>query len=70
MAVKVHRNGKKTKLDYYQMTVTYSPGISCQDSIPIMSASLNIEYLYFKNLSNTKRFIVKQRFLYSYYDYD
>ena len=68
MIVKDHRSGKKTKPDYDQLTVTYPPGISCQDKVLIMGAALAIEYLYFQNLSNTKRCNGKPRFLHSYSD--
>ena len=68
MISKDHRSGKKTKPDYDQLTVTYPPGISCQDKVLIMGAALAIEYLYFQNLSNTKRCSGKPRFLHSYSD--
>ena len=57
-------HGKKTKPDYDQLTVTYPSGISCQDKVLIMGAALAIEYLYFQNLSNTKRCSGKPRFLF------
>ena len=68
MIAKDHRSGKKTKPDYDQVTITYPPGISCQDKVLIMGAALAIEYLYFQNLSNTKRCSGKPRFLHSYSD--
>ena len=68
MIVKDHRSGKKTKPDYDQVTITYPPGISCQDKVLILGAALAIEYLYFQNLSNTKRCSGKPRFLHSYSD--
>ena len=68
MISKDHRSGKKTKPDYDQLIVTYPPGISCQDKVLIMGAAIAIEYLYFQNLSNTKRCSGKPRFLHSYSD--
>ena len=65
MIVKDYRDGKKTKArlwsnDYY----IFPSGISCQDKVLIMGAALAIEYLYFQNLSNTKRCSGKPRFLF------
>ena len=53
--VKDHRSGKKTKPDYDQLVVTYPKNISCQDKILIMCGALLLEYLYFQNLTNSKR---------------
>ena len=52
---KDHRGGKKIKPDYDQIVITYPPEISCQEKILIMCGALAIEYLYFQNLTNTKR---------------
>lgn len=55
LIVKDHRSGKKTKPDYDQLVVTFPQNISCQDKILIMCSSLVLEYLYFQNLSNSRR---------------
>ena len=61
--VKDHRSGKKTKPDYDQLVVTYPSNISCQDKILIMCGALVLEYLYFQNLSNSKRCSGNPRFI-------
>ena len=61
--VKDHRSGKKTKPDYDQLVVTYPVNISCQDKILIMCGALALEYLYFQNLSNSKRCSGNPRFI-------
>ena len=65
---KDHRSGKKIKPDYDQLSVTYPPGISCQDKVLLMCTAIVIEYLYFQNLSNTKRCSGKPRFKNAYSD--
>ena len=65
---KNHRSGKRVKPDYDQLTVTYPPGISCQNKVLLMCSALVLEYLYFQNLSNTKRCSGKPRFLNAYSD--
>ena len=65
---KDHRSGKKIKPDYDQLSVTYPPGISCQDKVLLMCSAIVIEYLYFQNLSNTKRCSGKPRFINAYSD--
>lgn len=52
---KAHRSGKKVQPDYDQLIITYPPDSSCQDKILIMCATLAIEYLYFQNLSNSRK---------------
>ena len=52
---KDHRSGKKIMPDYDQIEIEYSQEISCQDKILIMCAGLVLEYLYFQNLSNSRR---------------
>ena len=61
--IKDHRSGRKTKPDYDQIEVTYPPEISCQEKILIMCGALALEYLYFQNLSNSKRCNGNPRFL-------
>ena len=61
--VKDHRSGKKTKPDYDQLVVTYQVNISCQDKVLIMCGALVLEYLYFQNLSNSKRWSGNPRFI-------
>ena len=53
--LKDHRSGKRIQPDYDQMVITYPPEASCQEKILLMCASLAIEYLYFQNMTNTKR---------------
>ena len=65
---KDHRSGKKIKPDYDQLVVVFPPDCICQNKILIMCSALAIEYLYFQNLSNTKRCSGKPRFLNSYSD--
>ena len=65
---KHHRSGKKTKPDYDQIEIIYPPEISCQDKVLLMCSALAIEYLYFQNLTNSKRCNGKPRFLNSYSD--
>ena len=52
---KVHRSGKQVQPDYDQLIITFPPDGSCQDKILIMCATIAIEYLYFQNLSNSRR---------------
>jgi len=52
---KVHRSGKKVQPDYDQLIITFPPDASCQEKILIMCATLAIEYLYFQNLSNSRK---------------
>ena len=63
---KDHRSGKKVKPDYDQLVVTYPPECSCQNKVLLMCSALVIEYLYFQNMSNTKRCHGNPRFLNSY----
>ena len=63
---KDHRSGKKVKPDYDQLVVTYPPECSCQNKVLLMCSALVIEYLYFQNMSNTKRCNGNPRFLNSY----
>ena len=65
---KDHKSGRKMMPDYDQLKVVFPPGISCQDKILLVCASLVIEYLYFQNFSNTKRCRGAPRFLNSYSD--
>ena len=65
---KFHRSGKKTKPDYDQLVVVFPVNSSCQNKILIICAALVIEYLYFQNMSNTKRCSGKPRFLNAYSD--
>ena len=44
------------------MTVIYPSEINCQVKVLIMRVILDIEFLFVQNLSNTKRYIVKQNF--------
>ena len=53
---KDHRSGKKIMPDYDQIGIKYDQeDISCQDKILIMCAGIALEYLYFQNLSNSRR---------------
>lgn len=52
---KYHRSGKKVQPDYDQLVITFPPDSSCQEKILIMCATLAIEYLYFQNLSNSRK---------------
>ena len=65
---KDHKSGRKMMPDYDQLKVVFPPGISCQDKILLVCASLVIEYLYFQNFSNTKRCRGAPRFLNAYSD--
>ena len=65
---KNHRSGKRVKPDYDQLSVTFPPGISCQNKVLLMCSALVLEYLYFQNLSNTKRCSGRPRFLNAYSD--
>ena len=65
---KDHKSGRKMMPDYDQLKVVFPPGISCQNKILLVCASLVIEYLYFQNFSNTKRCRGAPRFLNSYSD--
>ena len=63
---KDHKSGKKMMPDYDQLKVTFPPGASCQDKILLVCAALVLEYLYFQNLSNTKRCSGAPRFMNAY----
>ena len=68
MIKKDHKSGRKMMPDYDQLKIVFPPGISCQDKILLVCATLVIEYLYFQNFSNTKRCSGAPRFLNSYSD--
>ena len=68
LITKDHKSGKKMMPDYDQLKVTFPPVTSCQDKILLVCASLVLEYLYFQNLSNTKRCRGAPRFLNAYSD--
>ena len=59
---KDHRSGKKIKPDYDQLEVVFPPEASCQEKIMLMCAALVVEYLYFQNLTNSKRCDGRPRF--------
>ena len=65
---KDHKSGRKMMPDYDQLKVIFPPEISCQDKILLVCAALVIEYLYFQNLSNSKRCRGTPRFLHFLYD--
>ena len=65
---KDHKSGRKMMPDYDQLKVIFPPEISCQDKILLVCAALVIEYLYFQNLSNSKRCRGTPRFLHSLSD--
>jgi hypothetical protein len=65
---KDHKSGKKMMPDYDQLKVTFPPSISCQDKILLVCATIILEYLYFQNLSNSKRCSGAPRFLNAYSD--
>ena len=65
---KDHRSGKKMKPDYDQLVVVFPPDCICQNKVLLMCSALVVEYLYFQNLSNTKRCSGKPRFLNAYSD--
>ena len=65
---KDHKSGKKMMPDYDQLKVIFPPEISCQDKILLVCAALVVEYLYFQNLSNSKRCRGTPRFLHSLSD--
>ena len=65
---KDHKSGKKMMPDYDQLKVIFPPEISCQDKILLVCAALVAEYLYFQNLSNSKRCRGTPRFLHSLSD--
>lgn len=65
---KDHKSGNKMMPDYDQLKVTFPPSISCQDKILLLCSALVLEYLYFQNLSNTKRCRGAPRFMNSYSD--
>ena len=65
---KDHKSGKKMMPDYDQLKVIFPPEISCQDKILLVCAALVVEYLYFQNLSNSKRCRGTHRFLHSLSD--
>ena len=52
---KDHRSGKRIKPDYDQLIVTFPATASCQDKVLLMCSAIVIEYLYFQNMSNSKR---------------
>ena len=63
---KDHRSGKKVKPDYDQLVVTFPESSSCQDRVLLMCSAIVIEYLYFQNMSNTKRCSGEPRFRYAF----
>ena len=63
---KTHRSGKKVKPDYDQLIVTYPPISSCQQKVLLMCTAIVLEYLYFQNMTNTKRCFGNPRFLNSF----
>ena len=52
---KDHRSGKRVKPDYDQLVVTFPATASCQDKVLLTCSAIVIEYLYFQNMSNSKR---------------
>ena len=64
---KKHRSGKKVKPDYDQIQVDFPSNCSCQNKILIMCSALVIEYLYFQNMSNTKRCFGNPKFMHTHY---
>ena len=62
---KDHRSGKKVKPDYDQLVVNFPKTASCQDKVMLMCSALVIEYLYFQNLTNTKRCSGQPRFMHA-----